>query len=89
MSNIIKLRDRARVEIHGGVITACIITDAAGTRSDDTDVGHFKYFVDVVEEDGGRICMWDGRDRSEAYIEARECAASWKVPVFDLTTGAA
>ena len=41
------------------------------------------YFVDYIEADGGRSCMWDGTDFDEAHDAARDCAGAG-MPVVDL-----
>lgn len=76
------------VEISSGTVTVATITDASGTRDSLTHLGSTRYFVDVVEKDGGRICMWDGGTHCEAVKAAHDLAPEFG-PVRDLTEDAA
>lgn len=77
-----------RVEIFGGTVETATVTDARGTRPVLTDVGLFKYFVNVVEADGCEITMWDGVDYAEAIREANFLALDFGGKVIDRTGGA-
>lgn len=46
-------------------------------------VGETRFYVDVVEADGGFIPMWDGSSYEQAIIEAEELAKSFNVAVED------
>lgn len=76
------------VEISSGTVTAATITDASGTRDSLTHLGSKRYFVDVVENDGSRVCMWDGNTHHEAVQAATFLALDFG-PVRDLTEDAA
>lgn len=79
MSNVIEFRFRKTntIVIRGGIIIK---------STNPTDVGQFRYFVDVIEAEGGEIGLWDGASYNQAVIEAREIALDWGgVPVRDLT----
>lgn len=75
------------VEIDGGTLTGSTITDFRGTRAVPYLVDSTYYFVDVVESDGGHLCMWGGRSLQEARVVAKECAADFGVVVVDRTGG--
>jgi hypothetical protein len=46
------------------------------------------FFVDAIEEDGGRIGMWDGLSYETAIIEASALSGDFG-PVHDLVVGGA
>lgn len=85
MSNVVPFSRSASVEIYGGVVQSSTITDANGTRSIPTDVGQVRYFIDVIEADGGRIGMWDGADHAKAVQEANLLAHDFGGKMRDLT----
>lgn len=68
MSNIIQFPRKARIEIRGGTVLQ---------SEHEADVGRWRFFVDVVEADGGRIGMWDGESHTAAMDAARELARDW------------
>lgn len=67
---VIAFQQSSYVEIDGGVVTSATITDANGTRPDHSEIGKYRFFVDVVEADGGRIGMWAGNSHADAVREA-------------------
>lgn len=79
MSNIIELFiDRGpRVIIDGGLVSETIVQSERGTERIVHQPAEYRYFVDVVEADGGKIGMWDGLSYAEAMTEARACSADW------------
>jgi hypothetical protein len=83
---IIPFQQRPHVVIDGGTIQSQTITDHEGTRAVFTDVGSFRFFVDVVEADGTRIGMWDGKSYEEAIIQANILSADFG-PVQDRVGG--
>jgi len=72
------------VEITGGIVTAESYSDARGTRPVFNAIGEWRFFVDSVEADGGRICMWSGPSYEAAILEAEEMAAEYGEQVVDL-----
>jgi len=76
------------VEINGGVVQSETVTDARGTRPVLINVGRFLYYVDVIEDDGTRISMWDGTDHAEAVRQANLLALDFGGKVRDRTGGA-
>ncbi|QFR34706.1 hypothetical protein [Ancylobacter sp. TS-1] len=62
MSNVIRFRSPPRAELNGGVIS----------RGPDT--GKQWYFIDYVDEEGGRLGVWDG----PSYDMACEALAEWR-----------
>ncbi|MDO9416203.1 hypothetical protein [Pararhizobium sp.] len=81
--NVIPFPQVPHVEIHGFTVTASFITDGHGTRPCSTYVGLFRFFVDVVERDGGRFGMWDGGSYDDAIMTADELSMDFG-PVYDL-----
>ena len=72
------------VEITGGIITAESYSDARGTRPVFDAIGEWRFFVESVEADGLRTCMWSGPSYEAAIIEAEEMGAEYGEPVVDL-----
>lgn len=88
MGEVVAFPQSHGVEINSGTVQSATITDAHGTRPDLTDVGKFKYFVDVIEPDGGRIGMWCGASYDEAKRQAEFLAKDFGGKVRDLTKAA-
>lgn len=65
MSNIIRFRNRPFAVLNGGVITG---------DSDPSKVGEVWYFVEYVDEEGGRLGVWDG----PSYAAASRALAEWR-----------
>ena len=89
MSNVIQFPHYVAIEITAGTVTGCTIHDADGVRSVPEAAGQYRYFVDVIEADGGRICMWSGGHRADAQREAEECRRGFGGQIRDLTGEAA
>lgn len=80
----------SHIEITGGIIQSATITDANGTRDEPSLVGQYRFYVAVVNKDGGRIGMWDGESHKTAREEADFLRHDFKVvQILDLTGGAA
>jgi len=81
----------SHIEIDGGTITGpTVIETAAGKRTLPTLIGSHRYFVSVIEDDGGRICMWDGDSHDDAVMEAEALKISFGTDkVLDMTGRAA
>lgn len=74
MNTALRFRSRPYVELSSGIL-------AAGPHA-----GARVYFVDYVDEEGGRLGVWDGR----SYDAARTAMKAWEqdgVRVVDLTAG--
>lgn len=71
MSEITYL-NRQYVEIDSGTIAE---------SSDPALVGTHRIFVTYVDEEGGRLCVWDGVEHADALAAARE----WELPIVDRT----
>lgn len=82
---VIPFPELVRVEIVGGTVWSATMTDRHGTRPLQTEVGQTRYFVDVVEPDGGRMGMWDGKEHAEAVRQANLLAVDFGGKVRDLT----
>jgi len=61
VSNILRFRAPPRAELNGGII------------SRGPDAGKQWYFVDYIDEEGGRLGVWDGH----SYDAACEALAEW------------
>jgi hypothetical protein len=73
-----------RVIIDGGFIAETRIISASGTTRIKHPPGTYRYYVDVVEADGGIIGMWDGGTYTEAFAAAKTCSVSWdNAPIID------
>lgn len=60
----------------------------AGTISGPPDhphLGQLRYFVSVVDADGGALNVWDGPTHKDATDEAR----GWELPIVDSVANAA
>lgn len=77
------------IEIDGGRVTAVRITDADGERFAHYDGDPMVFFIDLVEQGGARIGLWQGTDYEEAVREAELCRREWEIdePVQDLIAG--
>lgn len=65
------------------------INAADGERFAHYDGDPFVFFIDLVEQDGGRVGLWTGSDYEEAVREAELCRREWKIdePVHDRIVG--
>ncbi|MDO6966994.1 hypothetical protein [Rhizobium alvei] len=78
------MKNVSHIEIEGGTVIA------DGNCSLPTFIGQYRYYVSVIEGDGGRICMWDGDDYADALMEADELKTSFSARrVVDMTVMAA
>ncbi|PZR77111.1 MAG: hypothetical protein DI537_43650 [Stutzerimonas stutzeri] len=76
----------SHVEINNAVQTGpAKLTGAFGTRLDVRDWGHMTFWVDVVDIEGCRLTIYDGRSYEAAIVEAEEAAREWNVEVRDMT----
>lgn len=89
MTNIIDFPASATIEINAGLVTASCIIDATGNHPVPENIGKHLFFVDVVENDGGRIGMWSGPDYADARSEALSLAKDFSGRIVDLSGGAA
>lgn len=90
MSNVIELFiDRGdRVIIDGGFISETVAQSERGTERIVHQPAEYRYFVDVIEGDGGTIGMWCGASYAEAMAAARAASADWgNAPVIDRARG--
>lgn len=83
MNNVIKFPARDRVEIHYGLVTGATVTDANGTRSVFDHVGEQRFFIDLVDADGGRLAMWDGESYDAAIIAAGDLSREYGCTIVD------
>jgi len=65
VTSILRFRKAPYVELDGGVITG---------GDDPAKVGQFWHFVDYVDEEGGRLCVWDG----SSYADGQRALARWR-----------
>ncbi|WP_128755480.1 hypothetical protein [Metarhizobium album] len=80
----------SHIEIDGGRVTGpTVIEGEFGRRTVPTLIGSFRYFVSVIETDGGRIGMWDGASHEDAVKEAVSLKASFGAARIEDLTGRA
>lgn len=85
--NVITFPGFVGVEITAGTVQSATITDENGTRPHLASVGQRRFFVDVIEADGGRIGMWDGDHHADAVRQANLLALDFGGRVIDRTGG--
>jgi hypothetical protein len=83
-SNVIPIFGRGYVEIHGGVVSSTTVTDSNGKHSIAAHVGHHRFFVEIIEPDGGRLGIWDGASYEQAILEAGIAGREDAIPVRNL-----
>jgi hypothetical protein len=78
------------IEIDGGILRSTTVHGAGAPRASYIGIGDYHFFVDLVEEDGGRIGLWSGFDYSTAIIEAEHARRDFEIehPVRDRIGGA-
>jgi len=69
----------SHIEIDGGVVQSATVTDDKGTRQAPDLIGKMRYYVSVIEKDGGCIQLWDGEYYEFAKQEARRLQFSFGV----------
>lgn len=58
------------IEIDGGILKSTTVYDAHGSHQDYHGIGDYHFFVDLIEEGGGRLGLWSGFNYSDAIREA-------------------
>lgn len=76
MGEVFQFPPRGHLEIRGGRIETATITDASGTRVLLDQIGQPRYFVDAVDPEGIRRCMWAGSSHDEAHRVAADLRAT-------------
>lgn len=90
MGKVITLPRPCVVEIREGVVTSIMVHGEHGRRRWDVPGGMQRFFVDIVERDGGRIALWDGGTYDQALKEALAIQRDWApARLVDLVGGAA
>ncbi|ALJ98238.1 hypothetical protein BiPBO1_24 [Brucella phage BiPBO1] len=80
----------SHIEINGGIVKSASVTDDKGTRILADMIGRERFYVDVIEADGGSIGLWDGEDYAEAKREANSLRFTFRVSrIVDKTARAA
>ena len=69
MSRVVYLC-RQHVEIDAGTVTE---------SSNPVLIGQHRFFLTYVDEEGGRLCVWDGEHHDDAVSAAKE----WALPVIN------
>lgn len=79
MGNIVELFMKGidHVVIDGGFLKETVTESERGVEHVTHPPGTYRYFVDVVEADGGVISMWDGSSYDAAMITARELSSDY------------
>ncbi len=67
-----------RVEIDNGIVTAAMQHGVTNRWLPEL-IGKRRYFVDLVEADGGRLGVWDGDNEAEAISEAALARTEWAI----------
>jgi len=83
MSNVIhfpRRPDHRFIEIDGGVIRSATKTMKVGTVSLPYEAGTFRFFVTLIDEDGGELGLWHGASYDDAVREAEQARLD-----FDIT----
>lgn len=75
---------KLHLEITGGIVTAESYSDERGTRPMFDAIGEWRFFVESVEVDGLRICIWSGPSYEAAILEAEKMGAEYGTRVVDL-----
>jgi len=78
------------IEFDGGVRKHSTTITAAGRHDLVVAGGVMHFFVDLIEEDGGRVGLWDGSDLGEGIRQAQRARIEFGIvaPVHDLFGGA-
>jgi hypothetical protein len=77
------------IEIDGGILHERYRLDDSGRHADHVG-GDYRFFVDLIEEDGGRVGLRSGVHYSMAIREAGAARIEFEIsePVRDLIGGA-
>ena len=67
-----------RVEVDNGVVTGAM-SHGFTTRWLPELIGKRRYWIDLVEADGGRLGVWDGDSEADALREAETIRADWGI----------
>jgi hypothetical protein len=78
-----------RVELTSGIVTDATIHNWAGVRTLPAEISKHRFFIALVEADGGDLIIWDGAEYGAAIAEAEEIRTEWGIsePVHDLVVG--
>jgi hypothetical protein len=78
------------IELDGGVRKHSTTITATGRHDLVVAGGVMHFFVELVEEDGGRVGLWDGSDLGEGIRHAERAQIEFGIvaPVHDLFGGA-
>lgn len=56
----------SHIELSGATVTEAYVEGANGKRPLLTEIGQFRFFIDAVEKDGGRLGLDDCADYEDA-----------------------
>ena len=79
---MIEKTDCRKININS-VVTIPHMTTQDGTSIPQPHMGSVKFFVDVVDEEGGIFGVWDGQSYEQAIMVAAELSAEGLGPVVD------
>lgn len=76
------------VELHGGIVSAPVITWGQRITADCSAIGEYRFYVDVVENDQTHFPLWDGHSYEQAVQEAECTRKEWgAAKVIDCVKG--
>lgn len=67
-----------RVEIDTGIVTDAM-SHGITSRLPPELIGKRRYWIDLVEADGGRLGVWDGDFEADALREAETARTEWGI----------
>lgn len=89
MTNGVTPTDWSHIEIVGATVTEAYIDNGFIKQPCPDEIGKFRFFIDVIETDGGRLCL-DSCDRYDEAIQlAEEARVDFEIslPVRDRVVG--
>jgi hypothetical protein len=80
----------SHIELSSATVTEAYIEDAKGKRHLLTEIGQFRFFIDAVEKDGGRLGLDSCADYEDAIRRAEQARVDFEIdhPVLDKVVGA-
>ncbi|MVS99242.1 hypothetical protein [Devosia marina] len=76
----------SHIELSAGTVTDAYVLDEHGKRALPSEVGQFRFFIDVVEYDGGRLGLDSCDTYDHAILKAEQARHDWRLssPVRDV-----
>jgi hypothetical protein len=70
-----------RVEVDSGTVTGAISRTGRTSRWMPEMIGRKRYWIDLLDADGGRLTVWDGDDEREAVRQAEAIRSECQITV--------